>query len=151
MSGTSVSVEAKGFSRLDLLIGRLMDPYWDPLLDSIGALVVSQTEERIVRTKAAPDGTKWPELSPDYAKRKKKGGGILELSGDLRDSLVHLVTGKTSVAIGTNLIYGATHQFGDPRRNIPQREFLGISPENEAQINGLIDEWFAQQTAGTET
>jgi phage virion morphogenesis protein len=147
MAGTSVSVKAEGFSRLDLLIGRLANPDFTPLLDSIGALVVSQTETRITKTKAAPDGTKWPELNEAYSKRKKKGGGILELEGDLRDSLVHLVTGKTAVVIGTNLVYAATHQFGDPRRNIQQREFLGISPENEEAISGLIEAWIEQQTA----
>ena len=146
MAGTSVSVSAEGFSRLDLLIGRLLDPYWDPLLDSIGALVVSQTEERIARSKTAPDGTPWLALNPAYAKRKKKGGGILELEGDLRDSLVHLVTGKTSVRVGTNLVYAATHQFGDQKRGIPQREFLGLSPADEEAINEMILDWAETQT-----
>jgi len=143
MSGVSVSVEALGLDRLHGLVARLLDLDFNPLLDAIGALVVSQTETRIAQTKASPSGTAWPSLSPDYAKHKKKGGGILELSGDLRDSLVHLVTGKSSVEVGTNLIYAATHQFGDPRRNIPQREFLGLSTADEQQINGLIDTWWS--------
>ncbi len=147
MAGATVSVEAAGLNKLDEFIGRLTDPIFDPLLDAIGALIVSQTEDRIARTKTSPGEIPWPALSTAYAKRKKKGGGILELSGDLRDSLVHLVTGKTSVRIGTNLIYAATHQFGDPSRNIPQREFLGISAMNEMKINELVEEWVAQQTA----
>ena len=146
MSGTSVSVKAEGFSRLELFIGRLADPYFDPLLDAIGALVVSQTETRIVSSKSSPNEVPWPALSPAYAKRKKSGGGILELTGDLRDSLVHLVTGKTSVDVGTNLIYARTHQLGDPSRNIPQREFLGLSAMNEMKINELVEEWIDQQT-----
>jgi phage virion morphogenesis protein len=146
MSGATVSVEAAGLNKLDAFIGRLTDTYFDPLLDSIGALIVSQTEERIARTKTSHGEVPWQALSPAYAKRKKKGGGILELNGDLRDSLVHLVTGKTSVQIGTNLIYAATHQFGDPKRNIPQREFLGLSAMNEMEINELVEEWVTQQT-----
>jgi len=141
MSGTNINVEMRGLNRVEELVARLLRPDFDPLLDAIGGLVVSQTEERITQTKAAPDGTAWPALSPAYAKRKKKGGGILELEGDLRDSLVHLVTGD-NVEVGTNLVYGATHQFGDDSRGIPQREFLGLSPDNEEAINGLIDEWW---------
>lgn len=137
---------ATGFERIDALIARLANPDFDPLLDALGALVVSQTEERITQEKAAPDGTAWPELSERYAKRKKKGSGILELEGDLRDSLVYLVSGQT-VEVGSNLIYAATHQFGDEDRGIPQREFLGISDENEEAINELIDDWFEQLSA----
>lgn len=142
MAGASVSVSAPDLSRLDLVVSRLLNPDFNELLDAIGGLVVSQTETRITQTKTSPDGTAWPALNPAYAKRKKKGGGILELEGDLRDSLVHLVTGNSAVEVGTNLVYAATHQFGDEKRGIPQREFLGLSPENEQQINGLLDEWW---------
>jgi phage virion morphogenesis protein len=142
MAGASVSLNPVGLDRVEQLVARLLNPDFNPLLDAIGALVVSQTETRLTQTKTAPDGTSWPALSPNYAKHKKKGGGILELEGDLRDSLVHLVTGTSSVEIGTNLVYAATHQYGDQKRGIPQREFLGLSPENEQQINGLLDEWW---------
>jgi phage virion morphogenesis protein len=147
MAGASVSVRAEGFSWVDLLVSRLLNLDFNPLFDGIGALVEAQTKERVKSTKTAPDGTKWPELSPAYEQRKKKGGGILELEGDLRDSLVHLVSGA-SVEVGTNLAYAATHQFGDARRGIPQREFLGLSPEDEQQISGLINVWWQQQLAG---
>ncbi len=147
MAGTSVSVKAEGFSRLDLLIGRLANPDFTELMESIGAMVETQTDVRLKSTKTAPDGTAWPALNPAYKKRKKTDGGILQLEGDLRKSIVSLVTGGLSVEIGTNLVYAATHQFGDPRRNIPQREFLGLSPENEEAISGLIEAWIEQQTA----
>jgi phage virion morphogenesis protein len=146
VAGTSISVSADGFERIDAMLSRLVNPDFTELLESIGGMVETQTDVRIKTQKASPDGTKWPELSPEYKKRKKKGG-ILELEGDLRISIVSLVTGQTSVEVGTNLVYAATHQFGDPSRNIPQREFLGLSPDNEEAINRLLEEWFAQQTA----
>lgn len=30
------------------------------------------------------------------------------------------------MAVGTNEVYGPTHQFGDGNRNIPARPFLGL-------------------------
>jgi phage virion morphogenesis protein len=146
MAGTSVSLNPVGLDRVEQLVTRLLNPDFNPLLDAIGGLVVSQTETRITQTKTAPDGTAWPALSPNYAKHKKKGGGILELEGDLRDSLVHLVTGAATLEVGSNLIYAATHQFGDmEKRKIPARTYLGLSAEDEQQINGLLDEWWSQQ------
>ena len=35
---------------------------------------------------------------------------------------------------GTNLVYAATHQFGDPERIIPARPFLGVSDEDNRFI-----------------
>lgn len=145
MAGAGVSIKTTGLNKIDELIARLLNPDFDPLLDAIGALGVSQTEQRIDQEKTAPDGSAWAALNPAYAKRKKKGG-ILELEGDLRDSLAYRVSGQT-VEVGTNLIYAATHQFGDESRGIPQREFLGLSPENEEQINPLIDKWWRGVTA----
>lgn len=60
----------------------------------------------------------------------------------------YTVTGNSAVEVGTNLVYAATHQFGDEKRRIPQREFLGLSPDDEQQINRLIDTWWKQQLAG---
>ena len=69
------------------------------------------------------------------------------------------------MAVGTNSIYAATHQFGDPHRvirakkkknlkfkingqwvskknvvvNIPARPFLGISEEDDEDIRSILD------------
>ncbi len=44
-----------------------------------------------------------------------------------------------SVTVGSNLIYAGTHNFGDPKRNIPARPFL---PENAELIpQAWIDNW----------
>jgi phage virion morphogenesis protein len=147
MAGASVSVSAAGFARIDAMLSRLVNPDFNPLLDAIGGMVETQTGERFKSTKTAPDGTAWQALSPDYAKRKKKNKRkILELEGDLRDALTHLVTGKTSVEVGMNVLYAATHQYGDESRGIPQRQFLGLSTADEEAINKLIDTWFEQVT-----
>ena len=44
------------------------------------------------------------------------------------------------VIIGTNVIYAATHEFGDPDRNIPERSFLRSSiREKAAESLQIVD------------
>ena len=42
--------------------------------------------------------------------------------------------GRANRHPGTNLVYAATHQFGDPERNILARPFLGASGEDNRFI-----------------
>jgi len=80
------------------------------------------------RDQAGPTG-KWDKLKPRTLKRRRKGGAgakILQDTGRLKQSIRTRVTAR-DVAIGTNLRYAATHQFGDRKRNIPQRQFLWFS------------------------
>ncbi len=146
MSGIGIQFTQRGLDHLQAVINRLQNPDFDPLLDAIGAMVLAQTEERIASEKTDPQGGAWAPLSPAYAARKRSGGGILELEGDLRDSLTFLVSGQ-SVEVGSNLVYAATHQFGRDEANIPARPFLGLSAENEEEINELIDTWVEGLTA----
>lgn len=58
-------------------------------------------------------------------------------TGRLRSSISSSKTQKTGntyfVKVGTNVVYGPTHEFGSPRKNIPARPFL--SPALEDQNN----------------
>ncbi len=58
---------------------------------------------------------------------------ILVDRGHLRDTLRYQATAK-QMELGTNRIYGATHQFGDPQRNIPERKWLGLSEADRRMI-----------------
>jgi len=48
---------------------------------------------------------------------------------------------RDEVQVGSNLIYAATHQFGDPARNIPARPFLGLSTDDRTEILALAQAW----------
>jgi phage virion morphogenesis protein len=88
----------------------------------------------------SPDGQPWEPLDPDYQRRKKRNASeILVLDAFLRDQLAGEATPE-GLEFGTNRIYAATHQFGDPDRGIPQREFLGISDDDEGEILRLAQE-----------
>jgi phage virion morphogenesis protein len=118
MSGASVIVNA----RLSAFVKLGRNPA--PLLDAMGALVESQTRQRITSTKTAPDGKKWAPWSEKYAVTRHGGHSLLRNEGDLLDAIQHLVSGDTS-EVGANLEYAATHQYGDRKRGIPARPYLG--------------------------
>lgn len=62
------------------------------------------------------------------------------------DQVFELTAG--SVIVGTNVLYAATHNFGDDSRNIPRRQFL---PDDNGQVpEAWWDRWFlvAQTSLG---
>lgn len=126
-----------------------------PILRAIGVGLARNTRERFDQG-MDPGGHPWAELNPAY-EMGKKGPGILRESGmrgGLQGSITFDVAGH-EVAIGTNKIYGAIHQFGGtirPKRGpylvfrlagalvktrevtIPARPYLGIGDEDEDTI-----------------
>ena len=83
------------------------------VFSAIGEALQISTTDRF-KNQTAPDGTPWEPVSPRYAawKRKIKGANkILKLRGHLRDTLRYQAT-DVSVAIGSNRVYSAIHQFG---------------------------------------
>lgn len=111
------------------------------LLEQLGGVVEAQTVRRIREEKEAPDGSAWPEWSEPYARRRHGGHSLLEGEGDLATSIHFALQGNDTVVIGSNLIYAATHQEGDSRRNIPARPYLGLSADNEAELEATVDAW----------
>ena len=87
-----------------------------------------------------PDGAPWPDLSPGYrlAKTKNKDKKLV-LDGWLRE-LNYQVSG-TELRLGTDRLYGATHQFGDPARHIPARPFLGLDEAERAHLIDVLTDW----------
>ncbi len=117
-----------------------------PVFQDIGESMLNRTRERF-NTQTAPDGTPWKALSPAYTLVKKQNvAQILTLYGRLRGTL-NYQAGKHEVRIGTPLIYGATHQFGDPRRNIPARPFLGLSTSDEQELLDILNDHLSRAMA----
>lgn len=145
-----IQVEARGFVKAQSALRRLADADLHDLLDNIGSEIEEQTHNRSRNEKTSPEGDAWAKLSPKYERWKAKrtsgvgkGGGLLMLTGDMDDSIQYFVTGD-ELEIGTNLIYGATHQYGDKDRNIPARPFLGLSHENQDDIEDLVTNFFEE-------
>lgn len=81
------------------------------LLDSIGAVVESQTRRRITDEKQSPDGEPWQDWSGSYAKARHSNQSLLQGNGDMLDS-VTFVTERNQVRVGTPLKYPGIHQDG---------------------------------------
>lgn len=95
-----------------------------------------------------PDGRPWATLSPTYRARKRRNQDkILILDSYLKDLLRHQVHGA-SLELGTDRIYGATHQFGDDERNITERPFLGLSDGDRRMVVDVLNKHLARALGG---
>lgn len=134
-------------------------------LSVIGEKLLRTTKDRY-DLERDPEGQPWAPLADETIRRKMrqgvrrgkdgrrtlvrrdgstKAGAIRTLaglktlveSGHLRDQLHYQVT-REALELGTSFIYGATHQFGDPKRHIPARPFLGITQADRQMILSVL-------------
>lgn len=129
------------------------------VLNSIAEGLRTSTVERFTEEKS-PEGKSWkPSI-----RAREEGGKTLTKTTQLKTSIRSEVS-DSGLAVGTNDIRAATHQFGDERTiraknkqyltfkiggqwknvtsvkvNIPARPFLGISEEDEQDIKDALEE-----------
>ena len=110
-----ISVEVMGaekLANLRLAIEKLSDSTLQAeLLESIGAVVESQTRRRISDEKSSPAGEKWQAWSDSYGKTRHGNQSLLQGNGDLLDSIQYFVE-RGRVRVGSPLAYAAVHQEG---------------------------------------
>lgn len=123
-----------------------------PLFTEIGSALEGSTRQRF-QDKESPDGIPWIELRP-ATQAAKRGPGILVERGDLLASVafeagpdfVQIIAGPTA--------YAAVHQFGGSEgmapgaAAIPARPYLGVSDEDETEINEAAADWLGRLLAG---
>lgn len=96
----------------------------------------------------SPAGDSWNPLSAAYREKKLQAKGVETLlfgSGALFRSVRSVVRGMDAfvVAGGPDVPYAAAHNYGYPEGGIPQREFIGIGPAEEAIIGQTLTSWLA--------
>jgi phage virion morphogenesis protein len=138
MAGAAVEIDDREIldrlRHLQQRVGNL-----EPVFIDIGEVLLRSHRERFER-QIAPDGERWAELSRGYlAEKPYNQDKILVLDGYLEGGLRYQ-TAPNQLQFGTNSIYGATHQFGREDANIPERPFLGLSADDEAEILARIQE-----------
>lgn len=118
------------------------------LLDNVGAVVEAQTRRRIQDQEGPPEGGDWEPWAESYADWKARKGkaryGFLRLYGDLLDSMTHNVLGSDAVEVGSNRIYAAAMQLGSRDGDTPPREYLGLSDDNEDELEEAVVTWFTE-------
>ena len=116
MTGVRITIDDDGVNAVLARVERAgVDT--QPLMEEIAAAMLLSTQRRF-ETQTDPDGTPWQRLQPRTAARRvnRKGirrgfDNILRVSNRLYSS----ITGEASAnqaAVGTNVVYGAAHQFG---------------------------------------
>ena len=144
---------------LTRLKAKLSNP--EPLLKGIGEDVMHSTKERF-KSSTAPDGRPWAPNSDVTlqrygshwgrkiaAKRMAQKRPLIGESKALSRTINwQLLPGGKAVAVGSPMIYAATHQFGarkhqfgprTPWGAIPARPFLGLSDADKRHILALLE------------
>ncbi|MCL2267345.1 MAG: phage virion morphogenesis protein [Treponema sp.] len=118
----------------------------DRLLNSLGEVVVGQTQERF-DTLEDPHGDPWRELTKKYKARKilDSSGGILTRGGLMADSITFQLAGNDSILIGSPMEYADYHQNAKSEKR--RREFLGINTDNIIELQDAIDIFMKEQVA----
>lgn len=154
LTGASISITASD----DLLLRNLQElaeaPDTTPLMYRMGEYFWGSTRKRFDRNEQkSPQGVPWKPLSPGYLKRKKKHKDlILTFNAYLRNSIHPDVLAPDTVAWGSNLVKAAIHNAGGNgsgiNGNMPQRQFLGVSDEDNAEVLAIVQDWLHRKMNG---
>lgn len=113
------------------------------LTKALGVELEDQTKGRF-DVKESPEGDPWKAISDahqEYLDSRFPGHDApLVVSGGLRDS-VESQTSEWAVLTGATKVYAAVHQFGWSEKNIPERPYLGIGPEDEEALTGIVEDF----------
>lgn len=158
------SLTTKGGHEIELRMGDLVAAFGDltPLMDGFASSMEGFILDKF-ETETAPDGSRWtPSL-----RARQDGGKTLQKSGQLRDSRT-ANAGRDFAEAGTNKIYAGIHNFGGTIRaktsaglrfqlpgglgfrrvmqvEMPQRQFLGLSRDDEAELIAQAEDYAAAQ------
>lgn len=112
-------------------------------MKSIGEEMINRTQQRF-RDKEAPDGTPWTANSPVTEKRKGHGRVLEGESNELAKQFSYSAT-SDSVEFGSLMVYAAMQNFGGSKSafphlwgDIPAREFIGLSDDDEDEVLAIL-------------
>ena len=143
MTGISLSITTEGMEAALATVDRIAGFERALLMESAAAILESGARRRIGEEKVGPDGEAWAPWSATYAVSRGRGQSLLQAEGDLLDSTAPRSASDEAV-VGSNLVYSAIHQMGGEagreraRVTIPARPYLGMSSEDQADIEDLV-------------
>ena len=152
LTGASISITTSDDQLLRNLQELAEAPDTTPLMYRMGEYFQGSTQQRFT-TQTDPQGLAWKPLSPGYIKRKKKNTSlILTLNAYLRRYILAQVLAADTVAWGSNRVYAAIHNAGGNgsgiNGNMPQRQFLGVSDEDNAEVLAIVQDWLHRKMNG---
>jgi phage gpG-like protein len=107
--------------------------------------IVGQMLDDIFTSQVDSDGTPWPPHAPATVAMYGEHP-LLILTGAMFDDLMGsaLIADRrsnTDISFGTDIEYAPTHQYGDPSRNIPRREFLYWRQDALDRISDVAEQY----------
>jgi phage gpG-like protein len=148
--GSLINAQVIGLHRIERLITRLgaiggTARYG--LLRQLGELVRQEHTLRVLSEKTSPSGAAWAGLKPSTVKRNGNGNilvetGVMARSWQLFVGADHVRMGNTARSRkGRAVLHLPFHQFGT--KYMVQREVMGFSQQNLAEIQKLVNSWVA--------
>lgn len=120
-----------------------------PALQDMGEYFIESTKRRFA-TKTAPDGSKWRDNSPVTIERKGRNDPLIGESRRMSNEIHYRAT-ATTLEWGSSLVYFAMQQNGGLKSayphlwgNIPARQSLGLSSEDEIMALEILQEHLAE-------
>lgn len=156
MAGTYLHIDlddAAAQAELERLIER--GENLDTPFRAFGEYLLLEMWPRRFREKIGPDGGAWAPVSALYDKRKRAGkatpspgdarttnpADLLQLTGELMDRPRYQMVGPDEMEFGVNTPWAATHQFGDPSRNIPARPYMFLDAVDRDEAARIFLAW----------
>lgn len=118
---------------------------------ALASWLAKSARMRILKTKTAPDGTKWASLSPSTLKnleRAKVGGSMLYRTGSLHRAVGYNLAlwSKGAIILEDKMNYAKYLQEGT--RKMPARPYLGVGKEDTEKLKGLTIEYLHKVLEG---
>jgi len=145
----TVTVDDADLRRKAARLLRHLGDLSEPMLE-VREVMLNAVHDRF-ESETDPDGNRWRRLSPAtlVARRRRGKGGvtILRASGRLIGSIAPR-SDATSATVGTNVVYGAIHQFGGQAGRglavtIPARPYLGFGVAERTAIGEIFENWLS--------
>lgn len=136
MAGSFLSIDLLGQQQIAQTLKQIYQRSEDltPALSEVGEYLLDLHAQRFI-DQTDPDGNTWAALQPATLANARRPDRILRESGTLADTLTYQI-GEQQLRFGTNLEYGAAHQFGRDEINLPPRPWLGL---NDAQSQSVLE------------
>lgn len=103
MSKSSVRIDETQFTRIQKILAKFRGDILTPFLRDVGVRLVNDFKLGF-RNSKAPDDSRWEPV-------QREGKPLID-TGRLRSS-IHAVVTPGRLEVGTNVVYGPTHQYGD--------------------------------------
>ncbi len=149
MAGTQITITEQGFDGALAAFQQLIDRGQDlqPALNAIAEYLRGSTQDRITAGES-PDGTPFAALSDFTLGAKSRNQDKILIERGYLYNLVYQVSSE-QMQLGSNMVYAAMHQFGGttapnsmiPNKDIPAREFLGVSQDDEIEIIATVGDY----------